>query len=250
MSRLRLFQLAGLFVALTASVGLPGTITVLGDRNAAVGDAPENSGFYETLLGGGDTVFFGEANGRQGTTQAFYNNLSGVTSFVDGTTITTDFLAANSVDLVILEARLASTLRQTEDEIDELRDFVLAGGNLLLILEVSLNAAGTDLYNGYLAQLGSSIRLTGEKVFGPGAFGEFTDPRLSDTEVSSSSDSFTVEYYSVLQGGVAVGEDNDGNVFLATESFHKVAPIPLPAAGWLLLAVVGGMAAFGHRKRG
>lgn len=77
-----------------------------------------------------------------------------------------------------------------------------------------------------------------------GSFGTFSDPPTAE-ELSEAGVFLGGTIFITFKGPV----DFDSDVFLAGSRWVTTAPVPLPASAWLLLAGLGGLAAFRCRRK-
>lgn len=85
----------------------------------------------------------------------------------------------------------------------------------------------------------------------PTEFTEFFDNTLSFSPPNENNlfDALWVEYTGTVVFNNGSGGTNTLSAGDATLSGDPLAPVPLPAAGWLLLAGLGGLGLAGRRKR-
>jgi len=112
--------------------------------------------------------------------------------------------------------------------------------------------AGTEINNA--SGLGQAFNISPNNVNAAGdviAGGFVEDPENGRVHLSSDAELATLfgqpipPLAGLLNSGDVATSFND----LVTITFEEVAPVPLPAAGWMLLAGVGGMAAMRRRKK-
>lgn len=132
--------------------GSGGWVVVVGDVNAG-----NNPTFYTNLLEGDTQVLAGRGDTPTNSVVIdHYQSLPGVTTTVSDTTITSAALAG--VDLLIFnQPDWDLALVFTPDELIAIRDFVIAGGNLLLFAETFNHEAN---FTEFLSGIGSSISYT------------------------------------------------------------------------------------------
>jgi len=109
---------------------------------------------------------------------------------------------------------------------------------------LSLLWGSVDTYNAVeLLRGGSSIHtVSGQDVLDNG--GQPAASGAALVKISGAGLFDEVKFYSNFNGGDLTGSDRP-----AFEFSNVVTPVPLPAAGWLMLAGFGGLAALRRRKR-
>lgn len=103
--------------------------------------------------------------------------------------------------------------------------------------------------NGVSLGLTSAPTTVGDQIGGAYSTA-FADARWSSAEAAFGPGSYTITGVTVAMPGTP----GDAGIQLSSTSlggpgFEPVNPIPLPAAGWLLLGAMGGLVAVGRRRR-
>ncbi|MEM1363370.1 MAG: hypothetical protein AAGF94_16925 [Pseudomonadota bacterium] len=208
--------------------------------NAAV---TSNQNFFENILGSGTSVgvFDETVFGAATETVNFYNSLTGVSaSFFSGpitaaTLSSYDLVALINLDRIISVAE-ASALSTYESN----------GGTLLLIGDpASVVAQTVPRLNDLLVKLGSSLVLSTTSA--DNGSNSATGAQIDDTTITAGVTNFSYGAASQISGGgtpllrLANGAPfavYDGPRSDITIGNTPPPPVPLPAAGWLLLAGV------------
>ena len=195
------------------------SLVVVGDVNA---DVSANWGFYDSILGSGQSVLFSRQDYNQTGLLNHYNALTGVTAS-QSFTATLDATLLSNVDLLVVTASFQSIFQSpvySDSEYDAISSYLQGGGSVLMIVETAIGAtAPLDSYNSFLAEIGSSIQMTGRGGSGSSANAQTINGIFGDFTVGTSS------YFS---GGTAAYEATFGTV-VATESFGRSrSPRPPP----------------------
>lgn len=226
-----------------------GTLVVAGDStigarfatavSTGIANLQGNIAFQTNLLGGGTNAaiyrfsvinsFPNPPIGQQVATA--YNTLGFSASTFDGAI--TGGLLANQDLLVVLGRENAFTAGETT----AIRDFLFAGGNVLLAGESNnIGTGANNSLNGLLTGLGSAIRLNQTAVDPSDRFATGGD--IAADPLTAGVTSFGYGFTTTLTGGKTLFRTDGGLSFIATENL--VAPVPEPAT-WAMLILGFGM---------
>lgn len=198
-----------------------------------------NQNFFENILGSGTSVgvFDGTVFGAAAETVNFYNSLTGASaSFFSGPITAATLSPFDLVALINLDRNI------TIAEASALSDYESAGGMLLLIADpASIVAATVPRLNDLLVKLGSSLVLsTTSADNGPNSA---TGAAIENTIFTNGVMSFSYGAASEISGGgTPLLRLQNGAPFAVFDGTipdigdSDMPPVPLPAAGWLLLA--------------
>lgn len=206
-----------------------------------------NQTFFRNILGGGDrasiytfSVVNSFPNPPLGTQLAtVYNGFPGITASTFSTGITAGVLTGADL-LVVLGRSNAYTAAETS----LVRDFLLAGGNVLLTGESdNIGAASNTITNNLLAGIGSTIRLN---QVTEGIGDQFaTDAEILANPLTSGISSFGYGRTTTVSGGTTLFLNDSGNPFIAAEVFGAV---PEPGT-WAMMISGFGVIGFVMRRR-
>lgn len=198
-----------------------GSITVIADVNASASNLG-NRPLYDGILGSSTNVLFSRSAAQQSATVSYYDAKPGV-SVVQTNAVLTETLLA-PVDLLVVTAAFSNYIFYSASERTAISAFLEGGGNVLAVLESQADSEELNVYNGFLGDIGSSIRYTGGRIQAI-----TTDPSLADTPISDPTMSFRVAFYNILTGGTVVAQDAQGQAFVAYDAMgDQPPPIPLP----------------------
>lgn len=96
---------------------------------------------------------------------------------------------------------------------------------------------------GWLNGTNSNVSYTGA------AFAPLGDTTITGFDRASDRKLFSVVYFGFANGDVTVRGTNTFGFNAASADFSTIVPIPLPAAGWLMLAGLGGLGVAARRRR-
>lgn len=104
----------------------------------------------------------------------------------------------------------------------------------------------TDLGFGYLFEVGD--------IFGTFDIGTFADGETVEVESILTTRAYATNGFDELRNSVGARSTDPVTIssvgqLQSTPTNPTVTPVPLPAAGWMLLAGIGGLAAAGRRKK-
>jgi hypothetical protein len=239
----------------SAAPSAAGTLVVSGDTTivsrlvtgVATGNPAlaGNAAFFQNILGGGDrasiytfSVVTSFPNPPLGTQLAgFYNGLPGIGASTFDGGITSGVLTG--ADLLVVLGR-SNPFTSTETSL--VRGFLFGGGNVLLTGDSDNIAFGSNaLTNDLLAGIGSSIRLN---QVTQGIGDQFaTGSEILADPLTAGVSSFGYGRTTTVSGGTTLFLNDDGNAFIAAETFGAV---PEPAT-WAMMLV--GFGAVGHTMR-
>lgn len=249
MTAIRFACCALLATSTLAAPAHAGTLVISGDATigprfatAVSGGNPNlqgNIAFQTNLLGGGDTVAvyrFSVVNsfpnpplGNQVATA--YNTL-GFSASVFESAITSSVV--EGADLLIVLARSNAF---TTDETSVIRDFLFAGGNVLLTGESNnIGAGANNNLNALLMGLGSTIRLNQVAQDPSDRFATGTE--IVADPLTAGVTSFGYGFTTTVSGGRTLFFNDSGNPFIAAEDFAAAVPEP---GTWGLLILGFGM---------
>jgi len=128
--------------------------------------------------------------------------------------------------------------------------FTIASTAYLAVTDAFLSGDRFEFFsNGVSLGLTSAPTTQGDDI-GNDYAAAFTDARWSSAEAIFAAGSYTITGLTIDSpfgsGGAAIQLSSQS---LGGPSFEPVNPIPLPAAGWLLLGALGGLVGLGRRRR-
>lgn len=133
------------------------------------------------------------------------------------------------------------------DDIGTNEAIVLDFGEAVTFGTVRISSVGSNDDARFFATNDSSVTTFGQST--SALFEALAGSDLIDTDNNSADlSSFAPFRYLVATTTASTNSDNNDYKLKSVDVTYHVAPIPLPAAGWLLLAGVGGIAAVSRRR--
>ena len=206
-----------------------------------------NKAFQTNLLGGGNSVAVfrysavnSYPNPPLGDQLASTYTSLGYSASVFDTAVSASVLAG--ADLLVILARSNAF---TAGETSAIRDFLFAGGNVLLTGEANnIGTSANNSLNGLLTGLGSSIRLNNVAQDPGDRFA--TGAEIVADPLTAGVTSFGYGYTTTVTGGRTLFYNDSGNAFMAAENFMVAVPEP---STWALLILGFGAVGLGMRRQ-
>lgn len=207
-----------LLFTLASNTSTAGLITVVGDVNS---DEFGNQAFYNNILGSSQNVLFNTNSNFYGINDIYNNyNTKGLGSLSTTLSPITANILSN-VDLLVFShtSQWNTPLSYTANELSVISQFLLGGGDLLLVAEASNSPSNFANFNGFLSGIGSSISYTGERI------SRWDYTQASANSLTVGQPTLRQGYYDVLTGGTTLYSLN-GKTSVASEQISASVPEP------------------------